>query len=133
MCVGVRACACVRVCACVCARGRAYVCVRACVQCVCLCVSVCVCVLIYSLAPPPMTTLAIPLSCVSQAVGGIKSDNLNELRSLKMPPEAIRDVLEGVLRLMGNFDTSWISMKRFLGNKSVKVRLVLYRDKETQP
>ena len=52
-------------------------------------------------------------------MGGIKSDNLNEIRSLKMPPEPIRDVLEGVLRIMGNFDTSWISMKRFLGNRSV--------------
>jgi hypothetical protein len=28
-----------------------------------------------------------------QAVGQIKSDNLNEIRSLKMPPEPIADVL----------------------------------------
>ena len=37
---------------------------------------------------------------------------------LKMPPEAIRDVMEGVLRVMGNFDTSWVSMKRLLGNRT---------------
>ena len=55
------------------------------------------------------------LEAARAAVGGIKSDNLNEIKSLKMPPEPIRDVLEGVLRIMGNFDTSWISMKRFLG------------------
>ena len=36
------------------------------------------------------------------AVGNIKKDNLNEIRSLKLPPEPIRDVLEGVLRLMNN-------------------------------
>merc|ERR1719258_227690 len=60
------------------------------------------------------------LDAARQAVGGIKKDNLNEIRSLKMPPEQIRDVLEGVLKLMGNFDTTWISMKRFLGNSSVK-------------
>jgi len=48
------------------------------------------------------------------AVGSIRKDNLNEIRSLKLPPEPIRDVLEGVLRLMNNQDTSWISMKKFL-------------------
>ena len=46
-------------------------------------------------------------------MGGIKKDNLNEIRSLKMPPEQIRDVLEGVLKIMGNFDTTCISMMRF--------------------
>ena len=66
-------------------------------------------------------------------MGGIKSDNLNEIRSLKMPPEAIRDVLEGVLRIMGNYDTSWISMKRFLGNKSVKDELIHFDSRKITP
>ena len=57
------------------------------------------------------------------AVGQIKSDHLNEIRSLKAPPDAIRDVLEGVLKLMGQADTSWNSMKKFLGNRGVKVIL----------
>ena len=57
------------------------------------------------------------------AVGQIKSDHLNEIRSLKAPPDAIRDVLEGVLKLMGQADTSWNSMKKFLGNRGVKVVL----------
>eukprot|EP00899_Mesostigma_viride_P029629 jgi/Mesvir1/9851/Mv22388-RA.1 len=60
------------------------------------------------------------IDAARKAVGGIKSDNLNEIRSLKMPPDAIRDVLEGVLRIMGNNDTSWVSMKKFLGQKAVK-------------
>lgn len=68
-----------------------------------------------------------------KAVGGIKSDNLNEIRSLKMPPEPIRDVLEGVLRLMGNFDTSWISMKRFLGNRSVKDEILNFDSTRITP
>lgn len=55
------------------------------------------------------------------AVGQIKSDHLNEIRSLKAPPDAIRDVLEGVLKLMGQADTSWNSMKKFLGNRGIKV------------
>lgn len=57
------------------------------------------------------------------AVGQIKSDHLNEIRSLKAPPDAIRDVLEGVLKLMGQADTSWNSMKKFLGNRGIKVLL----------
>lgn len=46
------------------------------------------------------------------AVGNIKPEALSEIRSLRMPPDVIRDILEGVLRLMGIFDTSWVSMKR---------------------
>lgn len=32
-----------------------------------------------------------------------------------MPPDAVSDVLQGVLRLMGQDDTSWNAMKKFLG------------------
>ena len=35
-----------------------------------------------------------------EAVGDIRSDSLSEIRSLRAPPSAIRDVLEGLLRLM---------------------------------
>lgn len=48
------------------------------------------------------------------AVGNIKPESLSEIRSLRMPPDVIRDILEGVLRLMGIFDTSWVSMKRWV-------------------
>ena len=73
------------------------------------------------------------LEAARAAVGGIKSDNLNEIKSLKMPPEPIRDVLEGVLRIMGNFDTSWISMKRFLGNRSVKDEIINFDSRNITP
>jgi dynein heavy chain 2 len=36
-----------------------------------------------------------------------------------MPPDAVSDVLQGVLRLMGQEDTSWNAMKRFLGQAGV--------------
>ncbi|KAL1130122.1 hypothetical protein AAG570_013060 [Ranatra chinensis] len=39
------------------------------------------------------------------AVGNIKSESLSEIRSLRIPPQVIRDILEGVLRLMGIKDT----------------------------
>ena len=55
-----------------------------------------------------------------KAVGNIKAAALNEIRVLRAPPETIRDILEGVLKLMGNDDTSWTSMKSFLGQRGVK-------------
>jgi len=56
----------------------------------------------------------------SAAVGQIKTEALSEIRSLRAPPETIRDILEGVLRLMGIRDTSWNSMKSFLAKRGVK-------------
>ena len=55
-----------------------------------------------------------------QAVGGIKKDNLNEIRAFRMPPQPITHVLSGVLGLLKQEDTSWASMKKFLASPSVK-------------
>ena len=55
-----------------------------------------------------------------QAVGNIKPETLAEIRALRAPPEVIRDILEGVLRVMGVLDTSWGSMRSFLARKGVK-------------
>lgn len=60
------------------------------------------------------------LDAAKQAVGQIKSDHLNEIRSLNAPPEAIADVLAAVLTLLGVQDLSWLSMKKFLSNRGVK-------------
>lgn len=46
-----------------------------------------------------------------KAVGNIKPESLSEIRVLRMPPDVVRDILEGVLRLMGILDASWVSMK----------------------
>ncbi|XP_050526495.1 cytoplasmic dynein 2 heavy chain 1 isoform X2 [Daktulosphaira vitifoliae] len=54
------------------------------------------------------------------AVSNIKPESLTEIRSLRAPAEIIRDILEGVLRLMGIQDTSWNSMKSFLAKRGVK-------------
>ena len=60
------------------------------------------------------------IDAAREAVGCIRSDSLNEIRSLKMPPTAIRDVLEGVLMTLGQRDMTWNSMRRFLASKGVK-------------
>lgn len=67
-----------------------------------------------------LSEVAPILEEASAAVGQIKSEALSEIRSLRAPPEAIRDILEGVLRLMGIRDTSWNSMKTFLAKRGVK-------------
>ncbi|PIO67491.1 dynein heavy chain, region 2, partial [Teladorsagia circumcincta] len=46
------------------------------------------------------------------AVGSIKSESLSEIRSLRAPPEAIRDILQAVLLFMGILDTSWEAMRK---------------------
>ena len=54
------------------------------------------------------------------SVGSIKNEAISEIRSLRAPPEVIRDILEAVLRLMGIMDMSWNSMKLFLSQRGVK-------------
>ncbi|XP_075972807.1 dynein cytoplasmic heavy chain beethoven [Anticarsia gemmatalis] len=60
------------------------------------------------------------IAAARSAVGDIRPESLSEVRSLRAPPEVVRDVLEGVLRLMGIADTSWHSMKSFLSKRGVK-------------
>lgn len=62
------------------------------------------------------------------AVGEIRPESLSEVRSLRAPPEPVRDVLEGVLRLMGIADTSWHSMKTFLSKRSIKDEIRYYNN-----
>uniref|UniRef100_A0A3Q1BV91 Cytoplasmic dynein 2 heavy chain 1 n=1 Tax=Amphiprion ocellaris TaxID=80972 RepID=A0A3Q1BV91_AMPOC len=67
------------------------------------------------------------------AVGNIKPEALSEIRSLRMPPDVIRDILEGVLRLMGIFDTSWVSMKSFLAKRGVREDIVTFEARNITP
>jgi len=66
------------------------------------------------------------LDDAKQAVGQIKPEHLNEIRSLTAPPEAIADVLAAVLMLLGVQDLSWLSMKKFLSNRGVKDDILNY-------
>lgn len=73
-----------------------------------------------------LATITPILESAKQAVGQIRSDHLNEIRSLIMPPEAIADVLSAVLMLLGINDTSWLSMKKFLMNRGVKDEILTF-------
>uniref|UniRef100_A0A672FSM8 Cytoplasmic dynein 2 heavy chain 1 n=1 Tax=Salarias fasciatus TaxID=181472 RepID=A0A672FSM8_SALFA len=68
-----------------------------------------------------------------RAVGNIKPEALSEIRSLRMPPDVIRDILEGVLRLMGIFDTSWVSMKSFLAKRGVREEIATFEARNIAP
>ncbi|KAM3616882.1 uncharacterized protein V6R79_025341 [Siganus canaliculatus] len=68
-----------------------------------------------------------------RAVGNIKPEALSEIRSLRMPPDVIRDILEGVLRLMGIFDTSWVSMKSFLAKRGVREDIATFEARSITP
>lgn len=54
------------------------------------------------------------------AVGSIRPEALSEIRALRAPPDVIRDILEGVLLLMGVRDTSWVSMRSFLARRGIQ-------------
>lgn len=67
------------------------------------------------------------------AVGNIKSDALSEIRALRAPPDGIRAILEGVLRLMGILDTSWVSMRSFLGKRGVQEEIKTFDARRITP
>ncbi|XP_051159645.1 cytoplasmic dynein 2 heavy chain 1 [Leptopilina boulardi] len=69
----------------------------------------------------------------AQAVAGIGADAISEVRSLRAPPAPVRDVLEGVLRLMGIRDTSWNSMKTFLAKRGVKEEIRSWDARRSTP
>ncbi|PAA68244.1 hypothetical protein BOX15_Mlig013490g1 [Macrostomum lignano] len=68
-----------------------------------------------------------------KAVGSIKTESLSEIRSLRAPPDTIRDILEGVLTLMGNLDTSWQSMKNFLARRGVTEEIKTFEARKITP
>eukprot|EP00796_Vickermania_ingenoplastis_P008408 gene8408-5889_t len=67
------------------------------------------------------------------AVSSIQSQSLNEIRSLPSPPSVVQDVLEGVLALLGVSDVSWKSMRKFLGERGVKERILAFKVEDVTP
>eukprot|EP01013_Petalomonas_cantuscygni_P031315 TRINITY_DN574_c0_g2_i2.p1 TRINITY_DN574_c0_g2~~TRINITY_DN574_c0_g2_i2.p1 ORF type:complete len:4342 (+),score=1501.02 TRINITY_DN574_c0_g2_i2:256-13281(+) len=59
------------------------------------------------------------LQMARDAVAGVQTKDLNEIKSLANPPKAIADVLAAVLCLLGSTDFSWKNMKAFLGKPGV--------------
>uniref|UniRef100_A0A915MH52 Dynein heavy chain coiled coil stalk domain-containing protein n=1 Tax=Meloidogyne javanica TaxID=6303 RepID=A0A915MH52_MELJA len=68
-----------------------------------------------------------------EAVGSIKSESLSEVRSLRAPPEAIRDILQAVLLFMGILDVSWEAMRKFLAKSGVKEEIINFDARRISP
>ncbi|CAK9300073.1 unnamed protein product [Gordionus sp. m RMFG-2023] len=56
----------------------------------------------------------------------IREEDLYEIKSLRAPPIIIRDILEGVLKLMGSYDTSWNNIKSWISKKKFKEDFVKF-------
>jgi dynein heavy chain 2 len=65
-----------------------------------------------------------------QAVGAIQKDNLTEIRALRMPPPAIRNVLCGVLMLMHQDDVTWVAMRNHLSRPTFKEDIIHFDAKQ---
>jgi dynein heavy chain 2 len=52
-------------------------------------------------------------------VGELKPANLNEIKGFRVPPDPVVHVLGAVMQFLGQTDTSWNAMKRFLSNSGV--------------
>ena len=55
-----------------------------------------------------------------EAVGSISRKDLDEVKSFKFPPEPVIDVFTILLRMLGQEDTSWSTIRKFLGPKSIE-------------
>ena len=64
------------------------------------------------------------LEAARQSVGEIRKDSLSEIKSLRMPPPVINDVLTAVFMLLGQEDLSWNTMKNFLSSQSMKEQIL---------
>ena len=68
-----------------------------------------------------------------KAVGNIKPETLAEIRALRMPPSVIKDILEGVLSIMGVYDTSWGNMRSFLAKKELREDIQSFDARKISP
>ncbi|VDD87205.1 unnamed protein product [Enterobius vermicularis] len=73
-----------------------------------------------------------------KAVGSIKTESLSEIRSLRAPPETVRDILQAVLLFMGILDTSWEAMRKyvqnwFLAKSGVKEEIINFDAHDVKP
>jgi len=59
-----------------------------------------------------------------QMIASIDQATFAEMKSMKRPPQALQDVITGVLILCGVQDVSWANCKRFICDKQTKKKLL---------
>lgn len=73
------------------------------------------------------------LQAASENVAKLDARDLSEVKSFTMPPQQVRDVLEAVLLLMGERDTSWQNIRKFFSNSHVKEDILKFDPKTVTP
>jgi hypothetical protein len=66
------------------------------------------------------------LIAARSALNVISKNDLTELRALRQPPALVHTLMCGVLALMGENDTSWANMKKFLASGETKAQQLRY-------
>ena len=69
-------------------------------------------------------------SSKSEILQHLKPEALNEIRTMRAPPETVKDILDVLFVLLGGKDTSWTSIKSHLARCSLREELVRYQFKE---
>ncbi|KAG2385509.1 hypothetical protein C9374_003324 [Naegleria lovaniensis] len=64
------------------------------------------------------------LDSAKQAVAALSPKEISEIKSLAQPPVTIRQIMEGVVRLMGQKDYSWKGIQNFLNRMGVKEQIM---------
>ena len=73
------------------------------------------------------------LKAASENVAKLDSRDISEVKSFTMPPQQVRDVLEAVLLLMGERDTSWQNIRKFFSNSHIKEDILRFDPKAVSP
>lgn len=68
-----------------------------------------------------------------KAVGELNPSNLNEIKNFRIPPDPVADVLGAVVQLLGENDTSWQSLKRFLSQPGIIQQIMNFDARSVKP
>lgn len=66
------------------------------------------------------------LQAASEKVSQIRPEHLSEIKSFTAPPPLVRDVLTGVVLLLGNQNTSWAGIKQAISNSGFLMSILKF-------
>ncbi|EAX95758.1 Dynein heavy chain family protein [Trichomonas vaginalis G3] len=78
-------------------------------------------------------TIQPEIDAALEAVGKIRREHLAEVRALAKPPQAISEVMSGVLMMLGENELSWASIKKIMGSDNFTNRIMKFDAKSLTP
>jgi dynein heavy chain 2 len=67
------------------------------------------------------------IDAAKELVGQIRRDQLAEVRGFANPPPAVADVMQGVLLMLGETDSSWVGIKKVLAQNDFTARIMNFQ------